>query len=80
MLGWVYQSSLVQFGAMILVLGLTGRQVAPHRFMLSGILCSCFSLLIWSLAPSFGPSPYVMLDPAIELRLGRVVDPAKPGN
>ena len=79
MLGWVYQSSLVQFGAMILVLGLTGRQVVPHRFMLSGILCSCFSLLIWSLAPSFGPSPYVMLDPAIELRLGRVVDPAYAG-
>ena len=79
MLGWVYQSSLVQLGAMILILGLSGRQVALHRFMLSGILCSCFSLLIWSLAPSFGPSPYVVLSPAIELRLGRVVDPAYAG-
>lgn len=79
MLGWVYQSSLVQLGAMILVLGLSGRQVALHRFMLSGILCSCFTLLIWSLAPSFGPSPYVMLAPDVEARLGRVVDPAYAG-
>ena len=78
-LGWVYQSSLVQLGAMILVLGLSGRQVALHRFMLSGIVCSCFTLLIWSLAPSFGPSPYVVLDPAVEARLGRVVDPAYAG-
>ena len=76
MLGWVYQSSLVQLGAMILVLGLSGRQVTLHRFVLSGLLCSCFSLLIWALAPSFGPSPYVGLSPAVELRLGRVVDPA----
>ena len=79
MLGWVYQSSLVQLGAMILVLGLSGRQVALHRFMLSGILCSCFTLLIWSLAPSFGPSPYVMLAPDVEAQLGRVVDLAYAG-
>ena len=79
MLGWVYQSSLVQLGAMILVLGLSGRQVALHRFMLSGILCSCFTLLIWSLAPSFGPSPYVMLAPDVEAQLGRIVDPAYAG-
>ena len=76
MLGWVYRSSLAQLALMILMLGFTGRQIALHRFLLSGILCSCFSLMFWSLAPSFGPSPYVVLDPAVELRLGRVVDPA----
>ena len=76
LLGWVYRSSLAQLALMILLLGFSGRQVALHRFLLSGILCSCFSLLIWSLAPSFGPSPYMTLDPAVELRLGRVVDTA----
>ena len=79
LLGWVYRSSLAQLALMILLLGFTGRQVTLHRFMLSGILCSCFSLMIWSLVPSFGPSPYVVLDPAVELRLGRVVDPAYAG-
>jgi hypothetical protein len=75
-LGWIYQSSLPQLCLMILFLGFTARQAALHRFMLTGILCSCFSVMIWSLAPSFGPSPYVALSPTVEAQLGRVVDPA----
>ncbi|QGN55965.1 phosphatase PAP2 family protein [Novosphingobium sp. Gsoil 351] len=74
-LGWVYKSSLIQLAAMILILGFSGRQVALHRFVLTGVLCSCFSIMIWSLAPSFGPSLYATLSPAVESRLGRVVDP-----
>lgn len=73
-LRWVYQSSLPQLALVILLLSFTGRQVEVHRFMTVGILASCLSLLVWTLWPSFGPSTFVQLDPAIDARLGRVVN------
>lgn len=64
----------MQLAALILLLGFTGRQVALHRFLLTGVFASCLSIFVWFLAPSFGPSAYTLLDPAIDMRLGRVVD------
>lgn len=73
-LGYVYRSSLPQLAFVILLLGFTGQRIALHRFLIVGVFTSCLSIFIWVLAPSFGPSPYVQLDPAIDASLGRVVD------
>lgn len=72
-LGYVYQSSLFQLAAIILLLGFSGRQVALHRFLLVGVCASCLSIFVWTLVPSFGPSAYIQLDPAVDAQLGRVV-------
>jgi hypothetical protein len=72
-LGYVYQSSLFQLAAIILLLGFSGRQVALHRFLIVGVFAGCLSIGVWALAPSFGPSAYIQLDAAVDARLGRVV-------
>lgn len=74
LLSYVYTSSLPQLAIVILLLGLTGRQVALHQFLLVGIMGSCLSIFLWALAPSFGPSAYFHLAPAVDAALHRIVD------
>lgn len=72
-LGYVYQSSLFQLAAIILLLGFSGKRIALHRFLVVGMFAGCLSIFVWALAPSFGPSAYIQLDPAVDARLGRIV-------
>lgn len=73
-LSWTYQSSLVQMAVVLIWLGFTGSRVNLHRFLLVGMIASCVTMAFWTLAPSFGPSPYVDLPAAVDARIGRVVD------
>lgn len=73
-LSWTYQSSLVQMAVVLIWLGFTGKRVNLHRFLLVGMIASCVTMAFWTLAPSFGPSPYVSLPAEVDARIGRVVD------
>ncbi len=73
-LSWTYQSSLVQMAVVLIWLGFTGSRVNLHRFLLVGMIASCVTMAFWTLAPSFGPSPYIDLPAAVDARIGRVVD------
>ena len=71
----IYNSSLIQLAAVIIVLGLTGRQVQLHRFLLSGIAASIVSIAFWSVFPSIGPAATLAIDPQTVETLGLLVGP-----
>jgi membrane-associated phospholipid phosphatase len=73
-LSWTYQSSLVQMAVVLIWLGFTGARVNLHRFLLVGMIASCVTMAFWTLAPSFGPAPFIDLPPDVDARIGRVVD------
>jgi hypothetical protein len=76
LLGYVYMSSLFQFVLLILVLGLMGRAVELHRFLLTGVLAVTLSILFWFAFPSSGPAAYFDIPVDVVSRLGMVVGPA----
>ncbi len=65
-----YFSALPQLAILLLILGLTGRLLAPHRLLLTGMIAGMVSVAIWTLFPSFGPSAVVTLDPDVAARAG----------
>ena len=73
-LGYVYDSSLVQLLVVILVLGFGERAVQLHRFVLVGVLGGSLTVLIWWLAPSFGPSAYLEVPEDVARRIELRVD------
>jgi hypothetical protein len=75
LLGLVYPSSLGQITAMVLLLGLTGRQQQLHRFLACGILASLASIAIWTCMPSIGLAGWASLDPHASSRLNRALGP-----
>ncbi len=73
-LAFVYNSSLWQLLGVIAVLAMLRREVALHRFLLTGALALVATLSVWTIAPSFGPAAYHDLGPEIEAAVGLVVD------
>ncbi|HTO31987.1 MAG TPA: phosphatase PAP2 family protein [Pararhizobium sp.] len=55
-LGSVYQTSLIQMIAVILLLGFSGKLLLLHRFLLTGILGALLAIVFWFFFPSFGTS------------------------
>ncbi len=55
-LGSVYQTSLIQMIAVILILGFSGKLMLLHRFLLTGILGALLAIVFWFFFPSFGTS------------------------
>ncbi|KQV33050.1 MULTISPECIES: phosphatase PAP2 family protein [unclassified Rhizobium] len=55
-LGFVYQTSLVQMIAVILILGFSGKFLLLHRFLLTGIVGSLLAIVFWFFFPAFGTS------------------------
>lgn len=75
LLGYVYMSSLVQLMAVIIFLGAMQRRKSLHVFLLTGLLASTLTVLIWYIIPSIGPSAYFEIDPVLVETIGLVVDP-----
>lgn len=74
LLGVVYQSSLAQMAATMIVLGLTGRTQALHRFVLCGIFASLIAICFWGLFPSIGPASITPLGERSAQALGPILD------
>lgn len=55
-LGFVYQTSLMQMIAVILILGFSGKFPQLHRFLLTGIVGSLLAIVCWFFFPAFGTS------------------------
>jgi len=68
-----YLSALGQLGLVLLVLGLTGRIVALHRLLVTGMLASCATVAFWTAFPSIGPAAFVLIEPEIAARAGLLV-------
>jgi PAP2 superfamily len=75
-LGYVYESSLPQIVALILLLAWLNRPIVLYRFLLMGILSMVIVVAIWSVYPSIGPSAYGMVPADVQARIGLVVDAA----
>lgn len=69
----VYFAALPQLAILLVVLGMTGRFVALHRMMLTGMVAGLVMIAFWSVFPSFGPAAFVPLDPEVAARAGMVV-------
>lgn len=75
-LSYIYNSALFQVLGVIILLGVTGRQIYLHRFMVAGTVSVCLTLAIWWLAPSIGPSAYFSIPNSISANINLVVDSA----
>lgn len=75
-LGWVYLSSLPQLFAVIAILALSGRVATLHKTLLTGTISLVFTIAVWWVFPSVGPTVHGMVDPAVAAAIGLVVDTA----
>lgn len=64
----VYVSALPQLAILLLVLGLSGRVMALHRLLLTGMIAGIGLVVFWTLFPSFGPAAFLVLDPEVAAR------------
>jgi len=74
-LGFLYLSSFPQLALMILTLGILGREVALHRFLLIGMLTLTVTTVIWFFLPSVGPSGFNTVAEDVQARFGLATDP-----
>lgn len=75
-LSYIYNSALFQVLGVIVLLGLTERQLQLHRFLVAGTVSVCLTLAIWWAAPSIGPSAYYEIPESISDNINLVVDTA----
>jgi hypothetical protein len=73
-LGYVYLSILPQMVAVIILLAFLNRPRDLHRFLMVGILCLIVTVAIWWLFPSIGPAAYSTVPPAVQAKIGLVVN------
>ncbi len=70
----VYHSSLPQLLALIMGLALMGRFAQLDRALLAGCLSLVFTVALWWIWPSIGPSAFNTISPEIAGRIGLVHD------
>jgi PAP2 superfamily len=73
-LGYVYLSSLPQMVAVILLLAFLNRANDLHRFLTVGVLSLIVTVAFWWLFPSIGPAAYSSVPPAVQAKIGLVVN------
>lgn len=75
-LGYIYNSSLLQILLTIVLLAALSREIALHRFLFVGILTLILAVAIWWLVPSVGPSAFQPIPEADRLATGLYYNPA----
>ena len=74
-LGYLYHTSLPQLVLTICLLAALGRTLVLHRFLMVGILTLVATVAIWWLAPSIGPSGFMVIPEDVLLATGLYFDP-----
>ncbi len=63
---FAYMSTIPQFAAIVVILGLSGRIKELHILILSITITATFTICFWGLFPAFGPSAMYQLPLAME--------------
>ena len=71
---WAYMSTIPQFAALVVILGLGGRLKELHIMISSITITATLTICFWGIAPSVGPGTIYDISPEIWAAIGAVAD------
>ncbi len=71
---WAYMSTIPQFAALVVILGMSGRLKELHVMISSVTITATLTICFWGIAPSMGPGTIYDISPDIWTAIGAVAD------
>jgi len=71
---WAYMSTIPQFAALVVILGMSGRLKELHVMISSVTITATLTICFWGIAPSMGPGTIYDISPEIWAAIGAVAD------